>query len=76
MRSINNTVVVGSIVIWMLLFAPLYFGARAAVRRYRSTYGERGSTAVSSVGASGHGSTTSVSAAIEAAVVSGMGTSG
>ncbi|MEO8637247.1 MAG: TIGR03546 family protein, partial [Gemmatimonadales bacterium] len=37
----NNSVVLGSFVVWLLGAVPIYFGARWAVARYRATYGER-----------------------------------
>jgi uncharacterized protein (TIGR03546 family) len=39
--SFNNTVVLGSFVAWLVLAAPLFFGARWAVARYRASYGPR-----------------------------------
>jgi uncharacterized protein (TIGR03546 family) len=39
--NLNNTVVLGSLVGWMLATVPLYFLARQAVVRYRATLGER-----------------------------------
>jgi len=41
LTNFNNTVVLGSLVFALLLFVPLYFGGRWAVRRYRETIGER-----------------------------------
>ena len=41
LSNFNNTVVLGSIVVWLILSAPLYFLARRAVVGYRSTLGER-----------------------------------
>ncbi len=39
--NFNNTVVLGSVVWWMVLAVPIYFLARAAVVHYRATLGER-----------------------------------
>lgn len=39
--NLNNTVVVGSLVAWLLLFAPIFLLARLGVVRYRATLGER-----------------------------------
>jgi len=39
--SFNNTVTLGALVAWLALAVPIYFGARAAVSRYRAKYGER-----------------------------------
>jgi uncharacterized protein (TIGR03546 family) len=39
--SFNNTIVLGSVVVWLVLAAPIWFGARLGVVRYRATYGER-----------------------------------
>jgi len=39
--SFNNSVTLGSLVAWMLLALPIYFGARIGVTHYRATYGER-----------------------------------
>jgi uncharacterized protein (TIGR03546 family) len=39
--SFGNTVVLGSVVAWLVLFLPIYLLARLAVLRYRSTFGER-----------------------------------
>jgi uncharacterized protein (TIGR03546 family) len=41
LTNFNNTVVLGSLVSALGLFAPTYFGSRWAVRRYRETIGER-----------------------------------
>ena len=35
--SFNNSVVLGSVVGWMILFTPIYFMARFGIRRYRET---------------------------------------
>jgi uncharacterized protein (TIGR03546 family) len=39
--NFNNTVVLGSFVVWLLAFAPLFFLARWAVARYRAHVLER-----------------------------------
>jgi uncharacterized protein (TIGR03546 family) len=39
--NLNNTVVVGSIVGWVLLIAPIFLLSRLGVVRYRATLGER-----------------------------------
>ena len=39
--NFNNSVVLGSVVGWLVLFAPIWLGARWAVVRYRATLGER-----------------------------------
>lgn len=39
--NLNNTVVVGSIVSWLLLAIPIFLLARVGVIRYRATWGER-----------------------------------
>ena len=41
LTNFNNTVVLGSLVVWIALFIPLYFAARLGVVRYRATIGER-----------------------------------
>jgi uncharacterized protein (TIGR03546 family) len=41
LTNFNNSVVLGSVVLWLLLFVPLYFAARFGVVRYRETIGER-----------------------------------
>lgn len=41
LTNFNNTVVLGSLVVALLLFVPLFFAARWAVTRYRATIGER-----------------------------------
>jgi len=41
LTNFNNTVVLGSVVVWLLLFAPIFFAARVGVVRYRATIGER-----------------------------------
>ena len=39
--NFNNTVVLGSVVAWLVLLVPIFFAARWAVARYRATIGER-----------------------------------
>lgn len=39
--NFNNTIVLGSVIGWLVLFVPIYLLARLAVLRYRSTFGER-----------------------------------
>ena len=41
LTNFNNTVVLGSLVVWIALFIPLFFAARLGVVRYRATIGER-----------------------------------
>jgi uncharacterized protein (TIGR03546 family) len=41
LTNFNNTVVLGSVVGWLLLFLPIYFASRYGVVRYRATVGER-----------------------------------
>ncbi|MFN2566754.1 MAG: TIGR03546 family protein, partial [Gemmatimonadaceae bacterium] len=41
LTNFNNTVVLGSVVAWMLLAAPIFVLARTGVIRYRTTIGER-----------------------------------
>ena len=41
LTNFNNSVVLGSVVVWLALFVPLYFAMRYAVVRYRTTIGER-----------------------------------
>jgi uncharacterized protein (TIGR03546 family) len=41
LSNFNNTVLLGSLVTALALFAPVFFGSRWAVRRYRETIGER-----------------------------------
>jgi uncharacterized protein (TIGR03546 family) len=41
LTNFNNTVVLGSVVAWIVLFLPIYFAARFGVVRYRATIGER-----------------------------------
>ena len=39
--TFNNSIVLGSVVAWLLLAVPIFFGARYGVARYRATIGER-----------------------------------
>ncbi len=39
--NFNNTVVLGSVVGWLVLAVPIFFVARYGVARYRATIGER-----------------------------------
>lgn len=39
--NFNNTVVLGSVVGWLVLFVPIVLFVRFLVLRYRATYGER-----------------------------------
>ena len=39
--NFNNTVVLGSVVAWLVLAIPIYLGAKVGVTRYRATIGER-----------------------------------
>lgn len=39
--NFNNTVVLGSVVGWLVLTVPIFFAARYGVARYRATIGER-----------------------------------
>ena len=41
LTNFNNTVVLGSLLCALVLFTPIYYGSRWAVRRYRETLGER-----------------------------------
>lgn len=41
LTNFNNTVVLGSVAAWLLLFLPLYFAARYGVVRYRATLGAK-----------------------------------
>lgn len=41
LTNFNNTVVLGSVAGWLLLFLPIFFAARYGVIRYRATIGER-----------------------------------
>jgi uncharacterized protein (TIGR03546 family) len=39
--NFNNTIVLGSVVGWLVLSVPIFFAARWGVARYRATIGER-----------------------------------
>ena len=39
--NFNNSVTLGSLVVWLALVVPIYFGARYGVIRYRATLAER-----------------------------------
>jgi len=39
--NFNNSIVLGSVVAWLVLLVPIYFAARYGVARYRATMGER-----------------------------------
>ena len=39
--NFNNTIVLGSVIVWLGLSLPIFFAARYAVSRYRATLGER-----------------------------------
>ncbi len=41
LTNFNNTVVLGSFVMWLVLCIPLYFAARVGVVRYRETIGKK-----------------------------------
>lgn len=41
LTNFNNTVVLGSVAAWLLLFVPIYFASRHGVVRYRATIGAR-----------------------------------
>jgi uncharacterized protein (TIGR03546 family) len=41
LTNFNNTVVLGSVIGWLLLAAPIFLLSRVAVIRYRATIGER-----------------------------------
>jgi uncharacterized protein (TIGR03546 family) len=41
LTNFTNTVVLGSVIGWLVLFVPIYFVARVGVVRYRATIGER-----------------------------------
>ena len=41
LTNFNNTVVLGSVVVWLALFVPLWLVSHLAVVRYRATLGER-----------------------------------
>jgi uncharacterized protein (TIGR03546 family) len=39
--NFNNTIVLGSLIVWLALSLPIFFAARYAVSRYRATLGGR-----------------------------------
>jgi uncharacterized protein (TIGR03546 family) len=39
--NFNNTVVLGSVLVWLVMAIPIFFAARYGVARYRATVGER-----------------------------------
>jgi uncharacterized protein (TIGR03546 family) len=41
LTNFNNTVVLGSVIGWLVLFLPIYLASRFAVVHYRATLGER-----------------------------------
>ena len=41
LTNFNNTVVLGSVVVWLVLFVPLFFAARVGVVKYRATIGRK-----------------------------------
>ena len=41
LTNFNNTVVLGSVVVWLVLFIPVFFAARVGVVRYRETIGKK-----------------------------------
>ena len=41
LTNFNNTIVLGSVVAWLVLFIPIYFAAHFGVLKYRATIGER-----------------------------------
>jgi hypothetical protein len=41
LTNFNNTVVLGSVIVWLVLFVPLCLASRYTVVRYRATIGER-----------------------------------
>lgn len=41
LTNFNNTVVLGSVAAWVLLFVPIYLAAHVGVVRYRATIGAR-----------------------------------
>ena len=41
LTNFNNTVVLGSVGVWLALFVPLWLASRLAVVRYRTTVGDR-----------------------------------
>jgi uncharacterized protein (TIGR03546 family) len=41
LTNLNNTIGLGSVVVWLALFVPIWLASRFAVVRYRATLGER-----------------------------------
>jgi len=41
LTNFNNTVVLGSVVVWLVVAVPLFFAARAGIAAYRATIYER-----------------------------------
>ena len=41
LTNFNNTIVLGSVVVWLVLFVPLFFATRLGVVKYRATIGQR-----------------------------------
>jgi len=41
LTNLNNTVVLGSVIVWLVLLVPIFFAARYGVIHYRETVGER-----------------------------------
>ena len=41
LTNFNNTIVLGSLLVWLALVVPLYVASRIGVVRYRATIGER-----------------------------------
>ncbi len=39
--NFNNSVTLGSFVVWLVLTIPLYVAGKVAIARYRATYGQR-----------------------------------
>jgi uncharacterized protein (TIGR03546 family) len=39
--NFNNSVTLGSFVLWVVLALPIYVGAKVGIARYRATYGAR-----------------------------------
>ena len=39
--NFNNSIVLGSFLVWLALSLPIFFAARYGVSRYRATLGER-----------------------------------
>jgi uncharacterized protein (TIGR03546 family) len=41
LTNFNNTIVLGSVVAWVVLFVPLFIAARVGVVKYRATIGQK-----------------------------------